>query len=298
MGNRKTAVLLVSVVLIWGINWTVTKIIVSAIPPIWATALRATIAVSALFLFQCITRTLIVPKMRDLPVLCVVAVFHMVLFSVFMAAGLQYISVGRSIVLGYTTPLWVGPAAWLFLREAMPARKIAGIVIGLLGLVVLMNPLTPDWGNSRALTGSGLLLLSALSWAVSILCVRAFTWYSTPFQLSPWQNLLAATLMIPLAFFWEGPLDFAPTPALIAALAYSGLIATAYGFWAMNVVNRHFTATTTSLALLATPVAGIASSLVMLGEAVDLPLIVAGSMILGGIALGAVNVKRPPPRAV
>ncbi|CAK7041993.1 MAG: hypothetical protein DELT_02865 [Desulfovibrio sp.] len=220
MGDRKVAALLVSVVLVWGVNWTVTKIIVSAIPPVWATAIRALIAVVALFLFQSVARTLVIPKRRDLPTLCVVALFHMVLFAVFMAVGLQHISVGRSIVLGYTTPLWVAPVAWLLLGEAMPARKIGGIIIGLLGLVVLMNPLTLDWSDTQALTGNGLLLLAAASWAASILCVRAFTWHSTPFQLSPWQNLLAAALMIPLALYWEGPLNFTLTPSLAVALAY------------------------------------------------------------------------------
>lgn len=292
MRHRNVVFLLVSVVMVWGVNWTVTKIIVSAIPPIWATAIRAVIATFALFILQGVTRTLVIPKVRDLPLLCVVAIFHMVLFAVFMAAGLQYISVGRSIVLGYTTPLWVAPAAWLLLGEAMPARKIVGIVIGLLGLVLLMNPSSLDWSDSQALTGNGLLLLAAGSWAVSILCIKVFTWHSSPFQLSPWQNLLAAAVMIPLAFFWEGALDFTLTPTLATALAYSGLIATAFGFWAMNVVNTHFTATTTSLALLATPVVGITSSLVMLGESVDPSLVVAGGMILGGITIGVVKVGK------
>jgi drug/metabolite transporter (DMT)-like permease len=34
-----------------------------------------------------------------------------------LTAGLKYVPVGRSIVLSYTTPLWVAPRAWLLLKE-------------------------------------------------------------------------------------------------------------------------------------------------------------------------------------
>ena len=289
MNNRKAVFLLTLVVLTWGVNWTVTKIIVSQMPPIWTTAIRAAIAAAALFLFQAATRTLIMPGRRDLPAILVVSVFHMVLFAMGMAIGLQYISVGRSVVLGYTTPLWVAPCAWLFLREPMPRLKVLGVVLGLLGLLVLLNPAALDWNDRNALFGNALLLLAAVAWAVSILCVKAFTWYHTPFQLVPWQNLVAAVLMTVLAFGFEGPLDVTPTWNLTIAMAYNALISTAFGFWAITVVNTHFSATTTSLALLATPVVGIVSSLLMIGEGIDLPLIIAGAMILAGIGIGTVN---------
>jgi drug/metabolite transporter (DMT)-like permease len=228
--------------------------------------------------------------------ICIVSVFHMVLFAVFMAIGLQHISVGRSVVLGYTTPLWVAPAAWLFLKEAMPLRKIAGIAIGLCGLAVLLNPFALDWNDTPALVGNGLLLIAAMSWAVAILSIKALAWHSTPYQLAPWQNGLAALLMIGLAWGIEGDLEVTPTWPLAIAMAYNALLSTAFGFWAITTVNRHFSATTTSLALLATPVVGIVSSLIMLGESIDLPLVIAGMMILLGIGMGVTAVG-PRPRA-
>lgn len=221
--------------------------------------------------------------------ICVVSVFHMVFFAVCMAVGLQHISVGRSVVLGYTTPLWVAPCAWLLLGEPMPARKILGIVIGLCGLGILMNPLALDWSDGQALTGNGLLLLAAMAWAVSILGIKALTWHSTPYQLAPWQNLLAAALMAGFATAIEGSLDVTPTWPLATAMAYNALVATAFGFWAITTVNAHFSATTTSLGLLATPVVGIVSSLFMLGESIDLPLVIAGSLILLGIGIGVIS---------
>ncbi|MCC8193592.1 MAG: DMT family transporter [Deltaproteobacteria bacterium] len=286
LSGPNVAALLVAVVLVWGVNWTVIKVIVSLMPPIWAMGIRAIIAAAALFALQAAGRNLSIPTRRDLPAIVIVAVFHMVLFAVFIAIGLQYVSVGRSVVLGYTTPLWVAPFAWLFLKEPMPPAKILGVLVGLTGLAVLLNPLALDWNDPQALIGTGVLLLAALSWAVSMLCVRAITWHSTPFQLAPWQNLLASLIMLAAARIIEGPLDVEPSWLLAAATAYNGLVATAFGFWAVTVVNTYYTATTTSLVMLATPVVGALSSLIMLGEPIDLPLIIAGGMIIVGIALG------------
>ena len=217
-----------------------------------------------------------------------IGIFHMVAFSALMTAGLKYVPAGRSIVLGYTTPLWVAPGAWLLLKEAMPKMRVLGVLTGLAGLALMFNPLTFDWGNTAAIYGNVLLLLSALAWSVSILYVRAHRWISTPFQLVFWETLLAATILLALAFWFEGPPRIVWTRQVVLAFGYSGLVGTALGFWAMAVVNRSLPATTTSLGILATPVVGIASSALFLNETIDVSLIVATVIILFGIALGSV----------
>ena len=45
LSTRSAAVLLAGVVLAWGTNWPVTKLIVQDVPPLWATAIRCMIAV-------------------------------------------------------------------------------------------------------------------------------------------------------------------------------------------------------------------------------------------------------------
>jgi drug/metabolite transporter (DMT)-like permease len=62
----------------------------------------------------------------------------------------------------------------------------------------------------------------------------------------------------------------------------------------MAVVNRSLPAVTTSLGILATPVIGVASSTLALGEPVDISWMVAMSMILGGIAVGTISARSGP----
>jgi drug/metabolite transporter (DMT)-like permease len=280
------------VVVCWGLNWAVTKTIVQSVSPLWTTAIRSAIGTMVLLVLLLARGQFIIPRRGDLPVVCAIALLHMVAFSALAAFGLRLVPVGRSIVLGYTTPLWVVPGAWLFLKEPMTGARLAGTGLGLVGLMVMFNPLAFDWHDHGALIGSSLILLAALCWAANILYVRAHKWLSSPFQLAFWQTLLASTLLAILALVFDGVPQIAWSPRLAGAFLYSGIFGIALGYWAMAMVNRSLPATTTSLGILATPVVGVICSALALGERIDASLITAMIMILSGIAIGTVPVRK------
>jgi drug/metabolite transporter (DMT)-like permease len=304
MLSRRAALFLFGVVVVtWGSNWMVTKTLVASVSPLWAVAIRSAIATVALLGLLLARGQLILPRRGDVSVILAVAVLHMGAFSALVAFGLQLVPVGRSIVLGYTTPLWVAPAAWLFLREPVTRSRLAGIALGLAGLATMFNPLAFDWNDHNALIGNGLLLLAALCWAANILYVRAHRWISTPFQLVFWQALLATLILAALALRIDGIPQITWSPKLAGAFLYAGLCGTALAHWAMVTVNRSLPSVTTSLGLLATPVVGVVTSAIFLGEHVSTSLICAMAMILGGIAIGtlpsrAANRQSPQPDVV
>jgi drug/metabolite transporter (DMT)-like permease len=292
--SRRAALLLFAVVVVtWGSNWAVTKTLVLSVPPLWATAIRSAIATAALFALLLARGQLILPRRGDVPVVLAVALLHMGAFSALVAFGLQFVPVGRSIVLGYTTPLWVAPAAWLYLGEPLTRSRLVGIGLGLVGLGLMFNPLAFDWADRRGLIGNGLILLAAMCWAANILYARAHKWISTPFQLVFWQALLATCILSALALWMDGVPRVNWNPALAGAFLYAGICGTALAHWAMVTVNRSLPAATTSLGLLATPVVGVATSAICLGEPVGISLILAMAMILGGIAIGTIAFGKP-----
>jgi drug/metabolite transporter (DMT)-like permease len=288
LSTRNAAVLLGGVVLAWGTNWPVTKLIVHDVPPLWATAIRCMIAAATLAPMLWAQGAFIVPKRGDLPVVFCTSILHLVAFSALVAAGLQFVPAGRAIVLGYTTPIWVAIGAAMLLSEPITRHRALGIVFGLAGLAVIFNPQTLDWSDRQALFGSGLILLAAFCWAGNIVYVRAHQWISTPFQLVFWQVLLAAVLLSLIAGIAEGPPHIAWTGRLATLMLYSGIVCTAFANWAMTMVNRSLPAVTTSLCLLATPLLGIVSATAILNEPLEPSLFLAMGLIIGGIALGTV----------
>lgn len=294
--SRRAALLLFAVIVVaWGLNWTITKTVVQSVPPLWTTAIRSAIATVALAALLFARGEMILPRRGDLPVIFAIAIFHMVAFSALVAFGLQYAAVGRSIVLGYTTPLWVMPAAWWFLGERMTRARSIGMALGLAGLSVLFNPFAFNWSDADALAGSGFILLAALCWAVSIVYTRAHRWISTPFQLVVWQTLLATAVVSVLAMLKDGVPHPAWSAQLVGLFLFSGIVGTALAYWAMATVNRSLPAVVTSLGLLATPAVGVASSAIALGEPVHLDLMVAMALILGGIAVATIPRKNTRP---
>lgn len=284
---RTTIGLFLFVVLAWSLNWVVMKLAVRDITPLWAVTVRTALAAAVLIPALHARGQLVRPPRADYPIVLVISLFHMVAFAALMTAGLTYASAGRTIVLGYTTPLWVAPAAWLFLKERMSARQVVGIAIGMAGLLLLIGPGAFDWTSRQAVPGSVLPILAAMCWSVSIVYTRGHRWTATPLQLMPWQCLLATAVLAVLAFVMEGPPPIRlGTPALLA-LAYNGVIGTALGFWAMTVVNRRVPAATAAMGVLATPAVGIGLAAVFLGEGLDPVLVLSALVILTGLAIGA-----------
>lgn len=282
------------VILAWGLNWVAMKIVVREIPPIWAVAIRTWIAVGVLVPALALSGQFRVPSLKDLPVIGVISLLHMVAFATLMTAGLKYLPAGRAVVLGYTTPLWVAPAAWMLLNERPSPMQLGGIVLGLAGLGLLFDPLAFDWRDRGQVLGNALILGAALCWSISIVYTRFHTWIATPFQLILWQTLLAATVLTVLAAIAEGAVAMSLSPNAVAALTYNGAIGTALGYWAMTVVNKELPATVTSLGLLGTPVGGLALSATILGESAEIRLLVSSALILTGIALGLISLPRRP----
>jgi drug/metabolite transporter (DMT)-like permease len=294
--HREGIALLVTVVLAWGLMWPVNKVILESLTPLWAMALRSAIAAAAVFALSICRGRLALPPRGDVPVLVSITLLHMVGFGVMASWGLQIVPTGRSVVLAYTTPLWVTPGASLFLHERLTPRRMLGVAIGLAGLLVLFNPLAFDWADRRAVLGNAAILGGAVLWAASILHIRGHRWQSTPLALVPWELALATVILTPLAMLSSGPPAPAWSARLIGMLIYAAIPGTALAYWAIAMASRNLPAVTTALGSLGTPVVSTVIATVWLGEPLGWPLVAAIALILGGVAIGTTG--EPAARAV
>ena len=284
--------MLVALVVIWGLNWPIMKLVVHAMPPLWFVVTRLTVGAACLFAFLLATGRLATPTRADWPVVISVSVFQMWLFIGLTTIGLQFVPAGRSAILSYTMPLWVFPAAVLFFGEKLTPWKLIGMALGLAGLIVLLNPASIDWSDRHVLLGNFLLLLGAGMWAIAILHTRRHRWHLSPLQLAPFQM---AFLIVPACFVaWamEGPFRGEWSWRLILMLLYNGPLATAFAFWAAVSIQRALPSTTVSLSYLAVPAWGLAASTLWLGEALPGSLVLGGLLILLGVAAIAIGDMR------
>jgi drug/metabolite transporter (DMT)-like permease len=284
--RREAIVLLATIAVAWGTSWPVIKAILQDLSPLWVVGLRSAIGTTILFAISAFRRNVVLPKRGDIAVVLNIALLHMVAFTGLISIGLQFVPAGRSVVLGYTTPLWVTVGARVFLGETLTPSRTMGLIVGVSGLLFLFDPSTFDWSDRNAVIGNALVLAAAFCWAVSILHVRAHKWVSTPFELVPWQALLATCALMLLALAFEGVPRIEWNARLVVLLLYGGAVGIALPYWAMQTVNRSLPAVTTALGLLAVPIVGVACSSIALGEPLNFALLAATVLIVGGIALG------------
>ena len=280
----------------WGITWPINKVLLGSMSPFWLTSFRSAIAAVALFSIAVASRRLIVPSRHDMPMVVSIALLHMVGFSVLAAIGLSFVPVGRSVVLAYTTPLWVLPAAAIFLGERLTARRLAGVALGLLGLMVLFNPFAFDWSDSNAIAGHAALLVAAVLWAANMVHVRGHRWQATPFQLVPWEMLLATAVLFVIAVVSGATLAIEWNAGIVVLLLASSILGQALPQWAVVVAGRGLPAGTVSLGLLASPIIGIVVAAVTLGEPLDVYVWLAVFLVIGGVALGTYSRTTPDSR--
>ncbi|RBL86930.1 EamA family transporter [Streptomyces cavourensis] len=292
LSRRHALTLLAIVVLAWGFTWVVSKLLLQYMTPIWAVAARSLVGTAALLMLGLALRRVAWPVKADIAVILSVGLLHMGAFAALVSLGLQYVPAGRSVVLAYTTPLWVIPAARLFLGEPIGCGRQAGLALGLAGLAVIFNPLAFDWHDGDAVFGNGLVLLAALCWAANIVYVRAHRWVTPPFELAFWQALLASVVLAGVAWAAEGTPRVVWSPDLGWLLGYGGVFGIAVAYWAAVNVNRSLPAGVTSIGLLGVPVVGLLCSAAILHEPLSTPLVVGMALIVAGIAAGVLDKGR------
>jgi drug/metabolite transporter (DMT)-like permease len=297
--RRRASLLVACLVLIWGCNWPVNKVVLSHISPLWFACLRVAMGSISLFLVQAFrTEGVKLPARADLPVVLSIGLVQVAAVMALVQLGLANVPAGRSAILSYTTPVWVVPGAILILGERLRLAKSIALLLGLAGVAVMFNPAAFDWSDHTAVVGNGYLLAAAALWAGSIIHVRAHRWQGTPLTLAPWQMLIGLIPLFALAWSVEGPpphVSFSLGTLVLAI--YSGPLITAFPFWALVTVSRTLPAVTTSLTLLLVPVIGLLSSVIFLTEQINATLIVGLLLIVSAItAVSVADVKETGPQ--
>jgi len=272
-------------VILFGLSWPIIKIGLEASTPLWFAAARATLSATTAFaLLACLGR-LAWPHRRDWPIIVSVGALQLSCFFAFSNLGVQSLPAGRSSVLAYTATLWLVPLS-LMVGEKVGWRAVAGVLVGLAGIVVLVEPLRFDWTDRAILWGHAWLLLAGFAWAIAIVHIRRHRWERTPLDALPWQMSVATVLLWVLALVAEpaGYLDPGRSE-LWMSLLYIGAFAGPIATWAAVSVGRALPPVVGAMGMLGVPLLSIASSVVLLGETVSLPLALGTILVIAGIAI-------------
>ncbi|KAH0978192.1 hypothetical protein GBA52_027911 [Prunus armeniaca] len=119
-------------------------------------------------------------------------------FQGFLAEGLQRTSAGLGSVIIDSQPLTVAVLAALFLGESIAFLGAAGLVLGIIGLLLLEAPSLAVDGSNFSLWQSGewWMLLAAQSMAVGTIMVRWVSKYSDPIMATGWHMVIGGLPLV------------------------------------------------------------------------------------------------------
>ncbi|KAM5576077.1 WAT1-related protein [Rosa sericea] len=119
-------------------------------------------------------------------------------FQGFLAQGLQRTSAGLGSVIIDSQPLTVAILAALFFGESIGFLGAAGLVLGVIGLLLLEAPSLALDGSNSSLWQSGewWMLLSAQSMAVGTVMVRWVSKYSDPIMATGWHMVIGGLPLV------------------------------------------------------------------------------------------------------
>tara|TARA_R110000751_G_scaffold172963_2_gene279416 strand:- start:1469 stop:2419 length:951 start_codon:yes stop_codon:yes gene_type:complete len=243
--------------LAWGLNFPILKLGLENSPPLLFTSMRMALGAITMFIIAACMGILRLPHRADWPVLFSVGILQNMAFISLVTLGLQFLPAGRAAILAYTTPIWVVPAAALFLGERFTLPRAVGVGLGLSGLLTVFNPLSISWDNREVFIGSGLIMLATLIWTVGLVHVRKHHWHGDVLALIPWQVLISVVVLTPIALFFEDPSEIIWEPTFSWQLLFSGAVASGLCVAAQVAAMRSLPAVSLSLSSASVPAVGL-----------------------------------------
>jgi drug/metabolite transporter (DMT)-like permease len=259
----------------WGGTFPAMKIAVSNLDVFFFLFLRFAVALLVFVLILILTGRKPYPSLKGLSL--GVVVFLGFLFQVF---GIKYTSaINSAFITSLNTPL-IPILGFLIFGRKPSLRAILGIALGMVGLALL----TEAYRIASISIGDLLTFICAFLWALQILLVDRLSKNMDVLKLAYSESISVLTLSALFSLLtgenWTKPGDNA-----LAAIIYTGVIATAFAFyiqaWAQRVVSPEIA----GLILLLEPVFATIFAFLILQEMLNLIEALGAILILLSIAI-------------
>ena len=188
--------------------------------------------------------------------------------------GMATVPIAEVQAIGYLSPVLVTVGAAIFLGERLALRRIAAVVVAILGVGVILRP-----GFAAVSLGEVALVAVAFFFAGSYLVAKRLTETVAPGVIVAMMSIWVTIWLSPMAIAaWV-----APPLTVVAWLAVTAGFAS-LGHYAMTQAFKLAPVTVTQPVTFLQLPFGIAMGAVMFGEPVDIWVVIGGAMIIAAIA--------------
>jgi drug/metabolite transporter (DMT)-like permease len=286
--DRRTLALATAASVLFGGTFVAAKAGLEFFPPLLFVALRFDVAAVALvaYVLHSRSRDQLVPRTRgDVAGILATGVLAIGLTNALLFVGQQYAtSAVGAIVFSLSPVLTPVFAALLLVDERVSRRGASGIVLGLVGVALVVNPDPADLLAGGV--GKLILFAGAVTGALGSVLIRwADGGLSSTVRVA-WGLPLAAGLTHALSLSaGESAAAIAWGPEAVLALAYVGILAGAIAYMAYFALIDDAGAINANLVFYVVPVVSTLGGWALLGETISALAIAGFLTVFGGFAL-------------
>ncbi len=291
--------LLVGINLLWAGSSLAAKIALHSIPPMTLAFVRFALAALLMYGLALALKIDLRVARRDWGMFWAMGILGLALTYLLQYLGLRLTTVSNAALLHATETVFLSLLAFLFLREAMPKAKVAGIVVGLAGVYLII---ANGWHLPAlsGLTQGNLLIALALAFeAASSIVGKGLVARYPIHSVVTYQMLSGAIALAPFSAYeltrmasHGHALTLPPAPSLWS-LAYLILPCTVFGYMVWFTVLDKREAGEMSVFLFIQPVAGAFLGAYFLGDKITAFTVAGAALVL--LAVGLVNRRPSPP---
>lgn len=275
--------LLVVLSVLWGGAFFFVGVIGTSLPPFTVVLGRGGFAALALLAYVTLRGGHMPPSLRLWGSFLVMGALTSLIPHSLIVWGQRHIASGLAAILVSTTPLFsVILTHFLTDEERMTSNRVAGVLLGLGGVVVLIGP-QALWGLGHHGLAQLAVLGAALAYACSGIYGRRFAALS-PVVAAAGQITGTTALALPLALVVEQPWTFHPPLVTWGALLGLALLSTAVaGLFFFRILAVSGT-TNVMLVNFLVPVSAVLLGRLVLGEQLDWTVFAGMALIFMGLA--------------
>lgn len=266
-------------ILVWGLNFVVIKVGLDGFPPLFLACARFFLAsIPAIFFFKR-------PEAPFLRVALYGFVIFVLQFSLFFMGMHFGVPPGLTSILLQAQVFFSFFLAVVFFHEKIRFWNIAGALISFSGIVYAgMNG-----SGNFSLIGFFLLIGGAAFWGAGSAISKSLGKVNT-LSLVVWGSTIAWPFLLIFSLLFEGPeaikksfenLSWLPCGAVM----YLAYLATLFGYGLWSWLLHHYPLSTVAPFTLMTPVVALFSSILLLGEPLELWKIEVAMLVLAGLSV-------------
>jgi drug/metabolite transporter (DMT)-like permease len=229
------------------------------------------------------------------------------LFSIFMLFGVSMTTAVAAGVVMSSIPAVVALLSWLFLRERISGRSLAGVACAAIGIALFSlqkaDPAasaTTDtatvWGMNRSLLGNLLVFAAVVCEAAYVVIGKRLTDGLGPKRISAIINLWGFALVTPMGLWAAWHFDFAAVSGSIwALLVFYALAASMWTVWLWMTGLKRVPASQAGIFTVMLPISAAAIGVIFMGERLSVLQTMAFAIALLGLLLA--TLPNRPARA-